>query len=68
MHAQSLQSCPSLLDPMDYSLRGSSVLGILQIYIYIYIYIKCRVCVLFGGGVGDKVTYMNENCCLSNMC
>ena len=28
--AQSLQSCPTLWDPMDYSLPGSSVLGILQ--------------------------------------
>ena len=30
MCAQSLQSCPTLWDPMDYSLPGSSVLGILQ--------------------------------------
>ena len=28
--AQSLQSCPTLWDPMDYSLPGSSVRGILQ--------------------------------------
>ena len=28
--AKSLQSCPTLCDPMDYSLPGSSVQGILQ--------------------------------------
>ena len=28
--AKSLQSCPTLSDPMDYSLRGSSIHGILQ--------------------------------------
>ena len=52
--AKSLQSCPTLSDPMGYSLPGSSVLGIFQarvlewgaiaisdvcIYIYIHIYI-----------------------------
>lgn len=31
MSAQSLQSCPSLCNSMDYSLPGSSVLGILQV-------------------------------------
>ena len=30
MHAKLLQSCPTLCDPMDCSLPGSSVLGILQ--------------------------------------
>ena len=30
MHAKSLQSCPTLCDPMDCSLPGSSVYGILQ--------------------------------------
>ena len=30
MHAQSLQSCPTLCDPMDHSPPGSSVYGILQ--------------------------------------
>ena len=30
MHAQSLQSCPTLLDPMDCSLWGASVHEILQ--------------------------------------
>ena len=29
-HAKSLQLCPNLCDPMDYSLPGSSVHGILQ--------------------------------------
>ena len=29
-HPQLLQSCPTLCDPMDYSLPGSSVHGILQ--------------------------------------
>ena len=30
VHAQLLQSCPTLCDPMDYSPPGSSVHGILQ--------------------------------------
>ena len=30
MHAKSLQSCPTLCDPMDCSLPGSSVHGIFQ--------------------------------------
>ena len=30
MHAKSLQSCPTLCDPMDCSPPGSSVHGILQ--------------------------------------
>ena len=30
MHAKSLQLCPTLCDPMDCSLPGSSVHGILQ--------------------------------------
>ena len=30
MHAKSLQSCLTFFDPIDHSLPGSSVLGILQ--------------------------------------
>ena len=30
MHAKSLQPCPALCDPLDFSLPGSSVHGILQ--------------------------------------
>ena len=30
MHAKSLQSCPTLCDPMNHSLPGSSVHGILR--------------------------------------
>ena len=30
VHAKSLQSCPTLCDPLDYSLPSSSVHGILQ--------------------------------------
>ena len=30
VHAKLLQSCPTLCDPMNYSLPGSSVYGILQ--------------------------------------
>ena len=30
MHAKSLQSCPTLCDPMDSSLPGFSIHGILQ--------------------------------------
>ena len=42
MSAKLLQSCLTLYDPMDCSLPGSSVLGILQqayIYMLIYVYI-----------------------------
>ena len=31
MHAKSLQSCPTFWDPLNYSLLGSSVHGVLQI-------------------------------------
>ena len=34
MHVQLLQSCPALCNPMDYSLPGSSVHGILQARIF----------------------------------
>ena len=27
LHAKSFQSCPTLCDPIDYSLRGSSIMG-----------------------------------------
>ena len=30
VHAKSLQSCPTLCDPMDQSPPGASVLGVLQ--------------------------------------
>ena len=33
VHAKSLQSCSILCDPMDYSLSGSSVHGILQAFL-----------------------------------
>ena len=33
IHAKSLQLCPTLCDPIDYSLLGSSVHGILQVRI-----------------------------------
>ena len=33
MHAKPLQSRPALCDPMDYSLPGSSVHGVLQVRI-----------------------------------
>ena len=37
MHATSFQSCPTLCDPMDYSLPGSSVRGILQARLFQWI-------------------------------
>ena len=43
------QSCPTLCDPMDYSLPGSSVLGILQARILEWVAISfpriCRICI-----------------------
>ena len=43
MFAKSLQSCPTLCDPMDYSLPGSSVHGILQARILEWVAISsCR--------------------------
>ena len=44
MHAKSLQLCLTLCDPMDYSLPGSSVLGILQARI-----LECVVVPSFRG-------------------
>ena len=39
----SLQSCPTLCDPMDYSLPGSSIYGILQARILEWVVISfCR--------------------------
>ena len=69
--AKSLQSCPTLSDPMGYSLPGSSVLGIFQarvlewgaiaisdvcIYIYIHTYIYVYRCVC---------VYNESLCCTS---
>ena len=43
MGAKSLQSCPTLCDPMDYSLPGSSVHGILQARILEWVAVpSCR--------------------------
>ena len=39
MRAKSIQSCPTLCDPMHWSPPGSSVLGILQVRI-----LKCVAC------------------------
>ena len=33
VHVKSLQSCPTLCDPMDHNLPGSSAHGILQVRI-----------------------------------
>ena len=66
MHAQSLKLCPTLCDPMDCSLTGSSALGILQIYIYINKY-NVEFVFYLEGKWETKVTYMNKNCCLSKM-
>ena len=44
MHAKSLQLCPTLCDPMDYSLLGSSVHRILQARILAWIAMRaCRM-------------------------
>ena len=37
LHAKSLQLCPNLCDPIDYSLAGSSVYGILQVRILAWV-------------------------------
>ena len=39
------QSCPTLRDPMDYSLPGSSVLGIFQATVLKWVAIAFSVCV-----------------------
>ena len=43
MHAKLLQLCPTLCDPLDYSLSGSSVHGILQVRILEWVAI-CSFC------------------------
>ena len=40
LRAKSLQSCPTLCDPMDWSLPGSSVHGILQARILLWVAIS----------------------------
>ena len=40
LHAESLELCPTLCDPMDWSLPGSSVLGILQARILEWVAIR----------------------------
>ena len=47
MYAKSLQSCPTLCDPVDCSLPGSSVHGILQPRIHEYVAISFPVILLY---------------------
>ena len=42
MHAKSFQSCPTLHDPMDFSLLGSAVHGILRATILEWVAIPSR--------------------------
>ena len=73
--AKSLQSCPTLSDPMGYSLPGSSVLGIFQarvlewgaiaisdvcIYIYIHTYIYTYIYIHIYMYIGVCVYIMNH--------
>ena len=51
MHAKSLQSCPTLCDPMDSSPPGSSVHGILQARILEWVAIS------FSTHIGKWVLY-----------
>ena len=64
VRAKSLQSCPTLCDPMDCSLQGSSVDRILQARILGYIAMPCsrgssrswdRTCISYVSGIGRQV-------------
>ena len=67
IHAKSLQSCPTLWDPMDCSLTGSSVYGILQARILEWVTIpfsrgssrpRDRNCVSDISCIGTQVLYL----------
>ena len=47
------QSCPTLCDPMDFSLLGSSVHGIFQVRLLEWVVISCSGGWGGGGGEGD---------------
>ena len=49
------QSCPTLCDPMDYSLSGSSVLGVFQARVLEWIAIKLAQPLLEQYGSFSKV-------------
>ena len=47
MHAESLQSYPTLCNPVDYSLSGSSVHGILQARVLEWVVTACDHTITF---------------------
>ena len=66
VHAKLLQSCLTLWDPMDYSLPGSSVCGILQTRILAWVAVpssrgssrpKDRTQVSYVSCIGKQVLY-----------
>ena len=66
MHAESLQSCPTLYDPMDHSRPGSSVHGILQARILEWIALssfrgsirpRYQTCISYVSCIGRQVLY-----------
>ena len=66
IHAKSLQSCPTLCDPMDCSLSGSSVYGILQARILEWVAMsfsrgsswpRDQACISYLSYIGRQVLY-----------
>ena len=64
--AKSLQSCPTLCDPMDCSLPNSSVYGIFQVRILEWVAISSfqgsswprdRICISYGSCIGRQILY-----------
>ena len=55
-YAKSLQSCPSLCDPMDYSPPGSSVHVIFQARILEWVTISCSITMVKSNHASEKST------------
>ena len=71
VYAQSLQSCPTLCDPMDCSPLGSSVHGILQARIVEWVAMpssrasswpRDRTCISYVSSTGRQALYTGANC------
>ena len=61
LHAESLQSCPTLCDPMDCSSPGSSVYGILQTWILEWVAMPFSR----GSSLPRDLTHISSVSCIS---
>ena len=58
MHAKSLQSCPTLCNPMDCSPPGSSVHGILQARILVWVAMPSSSGIFLTQGSNPRLLYL----------